>query len=96
MPTPFHRQSLSPLGRELGQQLRWTPFRSSTSAGSGHPTSSMSAADVMAVLVGRHFRPTTGTTRVNPRQRPPHLLQGTRVAPGVLDLQGGRGGSDED
>ena len=31
-------------------------IRSSTSAGSGHPTSSMSAADLMAVLVGRHLR----------------------------------------
>jgi transketolase len=31
-------------------------IRSSTSAGSGHPTSSMSAADLLAVLVGRHLR----------------------------------------
>lgn len=28
--------------------------RSSTSAGSGHPTSSLSAADLMAVLLARH------------------------------------------
>jgi transketolase len=41
---------------ELGQQLRVDSVRSSTSAGSGHPTSSMSAADLMAVLVGRHLR----------------------------------------
>ncbi|HEY6597381.1 MAG TPA: transketolase [Asanoa sp.] len=41
---------------ELGQQLRVDSVRASTSAGSGHPTSSMSAADVMAVLVGRHLR----------------------------------------
>jgi transketolase len=41
---------------ELGQQLRVDSVRSSTSAGSGHPTSSMSAADVLAVLVGRHLR----------------------------------------
>ncbi|WP_131785476.1 transketolase [Protofrankia symbiont of Coriaria ruscifolia] len=42
--------------RELARQLRVDSIRASTSAGSGHPTSSMSAADVMAVLVGRHLR----------------------------------------
>jgi transketolase len=42
--------------RELAQQLRVDSIRCSTSAGSGHPTSSMSAADVMAVLMARHFR----------------------------------------
>src|SRR6202158_5736176 len=42
--------------RQLGQQLRVDSIRSSTSAGSGHPTSSMSAADLMAVLMARHFR----------------------------------------
>ncbi|ORT54015.1 1-deoxy-D-xylulose-5-phosphate synthase N-terminal domain-containing protein, partial [Frankia sp. KB5] len=42
--------------RELAQQLRVDSVRSSTSAGSGHPTSSMSAADVLAVLVARHLR----------------------------------------
>src|SRR5213082_2325193 len=42
--------------RELGQQLRVDSIRSSTSAGSGHPTSSMSAADLMAVLLTGHLR----------------------------------------
>ncbi len=42
--------------RELGQQLRVDSIRCSTAAGSGHPTSSMSAADVMAVLLARHLR----------------------------------------
>ncbi len=42
--------------RALGQQLRVDSIRCSTSAGSGHPTSSMSAADLMAVLLVRHFR----------------------------------------
>ena len=42
--------------RELAAQLRVDSIRSSTSAGSGHPTSSMSAADLMAVLMARHFR----------------------------------------
>ena len=41
---------------ELAAQLRVDSIRSSTSAGSGHPTSSMSAADLLAVLVGRHMR----------------------------------------
>ncbi|MET8647099.1 transketolase [Streptomyces sp. NPDC004675] len=41
---------------ELAAQLRVDSVRSSTSAGSGHPTSSMSAADLLAVLVGRHLR----------------------------------------
>ena len=36
---------------ELAAQLRVDSIRSSTSAGSGHPTSSMSAADLIGVLV---------------------------------------------
>ncbi len=40
---------------ELAAQLRVDSVRSSTSAGSGHPTSSMSAADLLAVLVSRHL-----------------------------------------
>jgi transketolase len=43
------------LAGELAQQLRVDSVRSSTSAGSGHPTSSMSAADLLAVLVSRHL-----------------------------------------
>lgn len=41
---------------ELAAQIRVDSIRSSTSAGSGHPTSSMSAADLLAVLVSRHLR----------------------------------------
>jgi len=41
---------------EVAAQLRVDSIRSSTSAGSGHPTSSMSAADILAVLVSRHLR----------------------------------------
>jgi transketolase len=55
VPTPTTDVDLA-LAAELGQQLRVDSVRSSTSAGSGHPTSSMSAADLMAVLVGRHLR----------------------------------------
>src|SRR5436309_6730124 len=42
--------------RELGRQLRVDSIRASTAAGSGHPTSSMSAADLMAVLLIGHLR----------------------------------------
>ncbi|HEV8132635.1 MAG TPA: transketolase, partial [Acidobacteriota bacterium] len=40
----------------LAQQLRVDSIRSSTAAGSGHPTSSMSAADLMAVLMSKYLR----------------------------------------
>jgi transketolase len=47
--------------RELGQQLRVDSVRASAAAGSGHPTSSMSAADLMAVLLdGGYLRLDTG------------------------------------
>jgi transketolase len=46
----------SELWRELGQQLRVDSVRSAAAAGSGHPTSSMSAADLMAVLLAKYFR----------------------------------------
>lgn len=41
---------------ELGQQLRVDSVRAADAAGSGHPTSSMSAADLMAVLLAHHLR----------------------------------------
>jgi transketolase len=41
---------------ELGQQFRVDAVRMAAAAGSGHPTSSMSAADLMAVLLDRHLR----------------------------------------
>ncbi len=73
--------------RELGQQLRVDSIRSSSAANSGHPTSSMSAADLMAVLIVevpalrlRHAG--------RPAQRPPDLQQGARVAAALRDLQG--------
>jgi transketolase len=40
---------------ELGQQLRVDAVRASARAGSGHPTSSMSAADLMAALMSGHL-----------------------------------------
>ncbi|MFF1359229.1 transketolase [Streptomyces sp. NPDC058297] len=41
---------------ELAQQLRVDSVRAAAAAGSGHPTSSMSAADLMAVLLANHLR----------------------------------------
>ena len=65
--------------RELGQQLRVDSVRASAAAGSGHPTSSMSAADLMAVLIDGHLR-LDSTSPAEPGQRPPDLLQGPRLA----------------
>ncbi|MGZ4257789.1 MAG: transketolase, partial [Gaiellaceae bacterium] len=42
--------------RELGQQLRVDSIRAAAVTNSGHPTSSMSAADLMAVLLDAHLR----------------------------------------
>jgi len=42
--------------RDLARQLRADSIRCSTAAGSGHPTSSLSAADLMAVLLLGHLR----------------------------------------
>jgi transketolase len=42
--------------RELGQQYRVDSIRCAAAASSGHPTSGMSGADLMAVLVGNHLR----------------------------------------
>ncbi len=42
--------------REVAQQLRVDSVRAAAEAGSGHPTSSMSAADAMAVLLDGHLR----------------------------------------
>src|SRR2546429_5921390 len=41
--------------RELGQQFRVDSIRPAAVAKSGHPTSGMSAADLMAVLVANHL-----------------------------------------
>src|ERR671935_616186 len=46
----------SALWRELGQQLRVDSIRCAAAAKSGHPTSSMSAADLAAVLLAKYLR----------------------------------------
>ncbi|MGI8928841.1 MAG: transketolase [Candidatus Limnocylindrales bacterium] len=47
--------------RELGQQIRVDSVRSSSAAASGHPTSSMSAADLMSVLMSKYLHYDFGT-----------------------------------
>jgi transketolase len=42
--------------RAIGTQLRVDAIRCSSAAGSGHPTSAMSAADLMAVLMAKYLR----------------------------------------
>jgi transketolase len=42
--------------QELAAQLRVDSIRCTTAAGSGHPTSGMSAADLMAILLAKYFR----------------------------------------
>jgi transketolase len=44
------------LWRELGQQLRVDSVRCAAAAKSGHPSSGMSAADLMAVLLAGYYR----------------------------------------
>ncbi len=44
------------LWRELGQQLRVDAIRATAVSGSGHPTSAMSAADLIAVLAEKYLR----------------------------------------
>jgi transketolase len=44
------------LWREVGQQFRVDSVRCAAAAKSGHPTSGMSAADLMAVLLAKHLR----------------------------------------
>ncbi len=55
MPTsPMTNEQLD-LSRRLATQLRVDSIRCSTQAGSGHPTSSLSAADLMSVLMVGHL-----------------------------------------
>ena len=42
--------------QELARQLRADSIRATSAAGSGHPTSSLSAADLMAVLLAKYLR----------------------------------------
>jgi len=57
--------------RELGQQLRVDSVRAAAVTNSGHPTSSMSAADLMAVLLSKYLHYDFAEPR-NPRND--HLI----------------------
>jgi transketolase len=50
--------------KELAAQLRVDSIRCTTAAGSGHPTSGMSAADLMAVLLAKYLRFDWGNPRL--------------------------------
>ena len=54
--SPLLEQDVTRSLHELAQQLRVDSVRCSAAAASGYPTSSMSAADLMAVLLARHLR----------------------------------------
>ncbi len=53
---PDQRAERAGFRHELAQQLRVDSVRASAAANSGHPTSSMSAADLMAVLLDGYIR----------------------------------------
>lgn len=59
--------------RRLAAQLRADILRCVASAGSGHPTSSLSAADLMAVLLARHLHWSAGASP-DPRRDDDHLV----------------------
>ena len=71
---------------QLAQRLRIDSIRAAAAANSGHPTSSMSAADLMAVLMARHLRYDYDKPG-EPQQRSPDLLQGPRLAAGLRDVR---------
>jgi transketolase len=54
--TALSSVSRTDLWRELAQQLRVDSIRATAAAGSGHPTSAMSAADLIAVLLEKYLR----------------------------------------
>src|SRR5437870_6858247 len=56
MATASQAPTKTDLYTELARQLRADSIRCSTAAGSGHPTSSLSAADLIAVLLAGHLR----------------------------------------
>jgi transketolase len=55
-PTFASSRSRTDLWRELAQQLRVDSILATAAAGSGHPTSAMSAGELMAVLLEKYLR----------------------------------------
>ncbi len=63
---------------KLATLMRYSILTMTTQAGSGHPTSSLSATELMAGLMfGGIFRYDLDQPQA-PQQRPPHLFQGAR------------------
>src|SRR6266550_2663999 len=56
MATASQTPTKTDLYTELARQLRADSIRCSTAASSGHPTSSLSAADLIAVLIARYLQ----------------------------------------
>ncbi len=74
---------------ELAAQLGVDSIRCSTAAGSGHPTSSLSAAHLLSVLWSDHLRYDVADPE-EPRERPVRALEGPRLAAHVLGAEGRR------
>src|SRR4028118_283143 len=53
---PQKTENQTELWQQLASQLRIDSIRCTTAAGSGHPTSAMSAADLMSVLLASHLK----------------------------------------
>ncbi|HVF10563.1 MAG TPA: transketolase [Abditibacteriaceae bacterium] len=53
---PQKTENQTELWQQLAAQLRIDSIRCTTAAGSGHPTSAMSAADLMSVLLASHLK----------------------------------------
>ena len=79
---------------ELAAQLGVDSIRCSTAAGSGHPTSSLSAAHLLAVLYADHLRLDVAEPHA-PGRRPVRAFEGPRVAAHVLRAEGVGAISDE-
>ena len=72
-------QDRTTLWNDFAAQIAIDSMRATTAAGSGHPTSSMSAAHLLAVLFADHLR-TDVEDPAHPAQRPIRDVEGPRRA----------------
>lgn len=79
---------------DLARRLRIDSIRMTTEAGSGHPTSAMSAADVAAALFARHF--TFDVDRPDRDDNDRFVLSKGHAAPLLYALMGAFGLADRD
>ena len=79
MAATLPRWTMLQLWRELGQQFRVDSVRCAAAAKSGHPTSCMSAADLMAVLLAKYLRYDFDDPK-RPTNDRLDLLEGPRLA----------------